>query len=709
MIEKMSRLICLFMIILSITFITKVIATTSQNEAKLAQIIAPASTIQAKIFPFQIQHGIKLFYNNTNDGPFDMPTLRVRVRYGSLLPTNPFPGLYVTNVNDTVIEATGPIDDLRLWTESTLDDNESEMDHDKILPGGGIRYVPQLYDWVGLDEMQLELIGPKTKKHDILASAIVKLDIHPDLEMKVKVVLPPNGLQTNEDEAFHPFKHDLERKAVVLVEGVARTKLISCSFMVSIGSFTPKRLYGTITEINVTLSTVEYTPEDNFNGNMNATISCYNSDDDQYDHAEFQINVDPVNDRPTISLRPDRVFVTKEDQRLNLGATANLFIVDKDARESTSSRTAVGLNVTRGKVLLHLPPPEFLGGVYVASESMSNLLFLGYIEDVNIALQYVTVSFAPDWYGRGSITITCTDEVDFGIMPMKIFYHDWIEDHIDYIVKGVNDAPIISLKRNEVELIEGEDVDSFDHFVTISDVDSDPSDVLNMTIQIEKVYGFFPGYFALDDQTMQSVDEEKETSFTLIQKTLIEISFHLESLRIVFMDNWYGFCHECVLLKVEDTHGGTVEERLSFTVHPVNDAPLVKISTNLIKVREDEESLLSSMVNITVDDADELYSQAPRLITFEVKSKYAHSIIGFKTFIPGCHVIHGDPYMKSSSDLTIQGTTTIINEALQTIYYLPPHNLEDVDTLSFQITDEYDSRDSDILEIEVIAVNDPPR
>lgn len=711
-------------------------ATTELNNQ--ASIKCPPSKLKATIFPFQIRHDIELHYNSTNDGPFDLPTLKVLVRHGTLVPTNPFPGLYVNNnKNEKVIKATGPIEDLQRWIESDgrsiLDDNtttSATMYHDQIFPGGGIKYMPPYYDWIGIDEIQLELIRPKTRtaKALVLATAKVELDIEPYLEMKLQIVLPPpndanvtaatttttsDTIQMNEDETCRTFQKDSSdfgKGVAVSIEGVARTKDISCSFMATSGKFKPKRFHGTIGQINDMMAKVVYTPKDNYNGKVHVTLSCYNDYDDQYDEGEFVINVKAVNDRPEIMIRPDRVFETKEDQRLNLGATANLFVVDLDAHESKKSRIAIDLNVTKGDIFLHLPPPEYLGGIFVSSDSMSNILLFGYIDDINIALQYATISFGADWYGIGSINIKCTDVFEFGSKPMEVFYFDWINDHIDYVVESVNDAPTVSIHKTNVEVWEGDKIASFHQLISINDVDSHSSEQLNVTIEMSEVNGLMPGYILSQNISIPVHGERSKgkLSTVFMQTNLIELPFHLKSIRPVFWEDWYGFCYECISVHVIDVHGDEVTGKLSIKVIPINDAPIFTMSRNTISTNEEEKVSLSSVIELAVHDADELYATKPILYSFKIKALNG-GLLGFDNYIAGCHIIEGDPYVELKPILTLQGSTAIINEALKTLYYKPPLNFDNAETMIFEVTDEKGLKHNDTLEIQVAGMNDPPK
>ena len=445
-------------------------------------VLTKNNRLRATIFPFVIQDGIELQYNDSKDGPYDLPVLRVEVYNGTLIPSNPFPGLYINNKNKTCIEAIGPVEDLQLWIESGRNSSDYSTKIDEyVSPGGGIRYIPPYYDWIGTASVQISFFAPNHDDGDdgdydnimnrlyvgthvsTTALATVKFHVHPFLELKLNITTSDkNNIVTSiEDEPFYPFhKRSGSDKVTVLFEGVSRNKIIQCFLEASVGIFDHSQINGTISILNQTLAGIKYVPKADYNGNVMASISCHNDEDDQHDQASFEIDVLPVNDQPTIMLHSDKVFETWEDMNILLGPYANLFIVDVDAYESEKSLLAVDLIISKGRATLHLPSPDLLGRLYVTSNSPSHLRLLGHIDEVNLALQYVSLSFPQDWYGSGTLSVTCTDMIEFGNShPMEVIYDHWLSDYVDFLVKSVNDGPKIRIKASAFENIhEGDEI-----------------------------------------------------------------------------------------------------------------------------------------------------------------------------------------------------------------------------------------------------------
>ncbi len=707
---------CLKIAILAFSWSTILVpALAKLNQPKIS-VSSLSRNLNATHFPFVVKDGIKLHYDASNDGLFDMPILAVQVFNGTLIPSNPFPGLYVNNINKTLIEATGPIEDLQLWIESGRNSTDYSNKFDEYVePGGGIRYIPPFYDWIGKAVVHFTLHAPqqKQKKNNYKipsAFAKVEMDVDPYLEMKINVTMLSNRITTVEDKLFYPF--DSESNGIgVTFENVARRKIIHCVIRSSSGIFDRTHINGTIDILNKTLADIRYTPQTNFNGKVTVTISCRDDTAKQNHRATSEIVVLPVNDPPIITSHSAKVFETWEDTSVQLGPYASLFIVDVDVRESDKALLAVDLAISAGKATLQLPPSEKLGSLYITSNSTSHLRLLGHIDQINFVLQFISLSFSQDWYGKGKLNVQCTDEIVLGDQPMEVIYGNWVSDSIDFTVKSVNDEPTILPKASLFEnIMEGDTVYFKDRGITIVDVDSRDNDPISFSIEIKAVKGIIPGRIEVEDQSISSMQTKLSSgnSSTFSVKTnLPSLYQYLESMRLVLLQDWFGICFDCISIHVIDGYGGEAKKNLTFSVQAVPDSPSLKLSTTELTSNEDEEIMFSSVMNVTVYDADVLYSNHDSMFEVIIHSSM-NGLIGLKDHVPGCYITKGRPYVDLESILSFKGSIDVITMALNSLYYIPPSDLDSSDTLSFKVVDESLLYDKIELLIKFDGIDDPP-
>ena len=680
--------------------------------------------LYAERFPFEIKYGIKLKYDDINDGMFNLPRLIIQVYNGSLFHSNPFPGLHLENKNASCIIATGSIDDLQLWITSGRNSSDyTEKADEFVEPGGGIRYNPPMYDWIGTAAIHLTLVTPNIQSEDDMPNklsssdlAIIEMDIHPYLQMRVSIDKSINYAETLEDESCFPFLQGPTHRGVkIAFEGIQRKRVISCILQASNGSFDQSIVNGTIATMNSLLTRIKYAPKGNFNGLETVIVSCHNYPENQFDQTSFGINVIPINDRPTIMIHPERVFETWEDTKITLGPYAALFIVDADVYESENALIAIALEVTMGKASLNMPSSELLGRLHVSSNSTSQLQLLGHIDELNIALQYVSMTFEKDWFGRGTLTVHCTDEIVLGNETMEIFYQNWLFDYVDFVVKNINDNPIIRTKSSLFKDINEGDTIRFDKGqLEVWDVDSGPFDTLHLTIEISAVGGVIPGRLAFPDEI-----NEKVKSFNINQNhdksilydvhgTLRELSYVLQSMQLLLMSDWFGICNKCFNVSVRDKDQGTSEQHFIFIVHPLDDAPSIALSNTSITSHEDEEIVFSRVLNITLSDVDNLFANQEEGMFEVIIQSISNATIGFKDYVPGCHIKEGSPYIDPGPRLAFLAPMSILNQAIKVMYYIPPPNLDSYDILRFRIVDEQLLHGSSELYIDFSGINDAP-
>ena len=704
-----------FVVALSIIlcYFTKPIAST--NDAEI--IISSTQTFHATLFPFEIKRGILLIYEDANDRHFDFPTFTVRVYNGSLIPSNPFPGLYINNKNRTCIEVTGPIEDIQLWIESSRNSIDHSSSRDEyVIPGGGIRYMPPYYDWIGRATVHFWLAAPN-QDDDInnvepISNEKVEISVNPLLVMKLKVISQNQIVHLREDESMRPFHHD-SNGTVISIESVARKQWIKCFLESSVGKFDRPQINGTVSTIPGSLAGVEYIPKQNFNGKVTLTITCHNIKDNQSDEVTVEMNVLPVNDPPSILMHPGPVE-TWEDATMQLGPYTGLNIVDVDARESDRARIAVDLTVSRGRAELHQPPSELLGGLYVTANSSKHIQLIGHIDKVNRALQFLVLSFHRHWHGQGALLVRCTDEVEFGSKPFEVLYGNWISANIDFVVKSVNDKPIININTTVFNhVVEGDTIFFKNEAIAITDVDSRNSDVLNFTLQIYPVNGVIPGRIAVEEnsigQNMVYIHQIQNPNWILYstRANISTLSFYIESMRLILREDWFGVCHECIRLQVTDIEGGSTEEKLTFMVQSIDDTPSIKLSTNMLISNEDQEILLSQVMNITVFDPDSLFGRKDIMYKMTIYSS-KNGLIGLNKHISGCYISSGHPYAELESMLSFSGSMKVIQEAVNSLYYSPPENLDSFDFLYLKIEDDQALYDEVELQLRFKGLNDPP-
>ncbi|MCF7810723.1 choice-of-anchor D domain-containing protein [bacterium] len=321
---------------------------------------------------------------------------------------------------------------------------------------------------------------------------------------------------------------------------------------------------GILIEIDEDTNIATLTPDPDFNGEVEVTITA---DDDDKSEAStvFIVDVISVNDPPRqVGLLPYYVIVT-----------------ENEGREEIAGLDTVFTDIDEGEIEFAFSGGEHLG--------------------VDIDGDFV-LSITPDedWVGEESFLLTIEDGIEGQRAPQREFNNNDVaylffegvnhgprrdessEVEITVDVRHVNHAPEL-LVNDPFEVTMQEDQDPLVIETPIAELFTDPD--LDYGDELEVMWDDIDGPIEL------SLDDDEE----YIIATLVEENFNGD----------YDYAITCT-----DLEGAQVALTLAFTVTPVNDPPEVVEDIQNVEVDEDEEPRLVEVVdldNIFFDvDGDEL-------------------------------------------------------------------------------------------------------
>jgi len=371
------------------------------------------------------------------------------------------------------------------------------------------------------------------------------------------------------------------------------------------------------------------------------------------------------------------------------GANA-ISVADVDAG---AAQISVTLNVSNGVLNLGgIVGITFAGG----SNGSASMTITGTQANINNALNGMT--YTPDLNFNGSdiLTITTDDQGNTGTGGAQSD-----TDTVLINITAVNDAPINTVPGAQSTNEDTAIVFSGLNAIIITDVDLGAGDelvTLNVFHGILNLNGVVGLSFATGSNGSDSM------SFS---GTLAAINTALNGMTYTPDLNYNG--SDVLVITTNDQgntgSGGDLSDTntISIQVDPVNDAPVNSVP-GALSINEDTAIVFSGVNAITVADVDAGASN------ISVTLNVSHGLLNLGGTV-GIGFTGGS---NGSASMTITGTVTAINNALNNMTYSPDANYTGSDTLTITTNDQGNTgsggalSDTNTIGITVNAANDPP-
>ena len=354
---------------------------------------------------------------------------------------------------------------------------------------------------------------------------------------------------------------------------------------------------GTLADVNAVLgSGLQYQGNLDFNGQDTITVTANdmgNSGDDpgltdgpdsEEDVESFNIDVNPINDAPVVTV-PASTPSVNEDTPLTLGGIS---VADVDVGTGVMKIT---VEATSGMLTLL----STTGLSNITGDVTNMVMFEGTLADVNAVLgSGLQYQGSLDFNGQDTVTVTANDmgntgqDVEEGLASFSV------------AVSPINDAPVVTLLATPLSLDEDT---AFIFGTPVDDVDAGTG-LLKMTVEAAN------GTIELLSMAGLSNIMGNNTSMVMFTGTQDEIN--AVSLRYQPNEDFTG--QDAITVTANDrgntgddpglTNGPDAEEDVesfNIDVNPINDAPVVTVPAVADMVAEDTPLTLSG---ISVADVD---------------------------------------------------------------------------------------------------------
>ncbi|BDA75224.1 hypothetical protein CAL7716_093900 [Calothrix sp. PCC 7716] len=463
---------------------------------------------------------------------------------------------------------------------------------------------------------------------------------------------------------------------------------------------------GTLTNINAALNGMSFKPTANYNGAASVRIitdDLGNSGAGLTTPSDKIVNitVNAVNDAP-VNTVPTAQTVKEDTNLVFNSANNNLIRVDDvDVNENPSGTVQVTLSVAKG--ILTLASTNGITFATGNTNDKPSITFTGKLIDVNNALNGLTYRGNENANGADKLTIITSDLGNVGSGSTKTD-----QKSIDITIDAVNDAPLNTVPSTQA--VE-EDKDLIfstvkGNAITVSDVDvNEGTGELEVTLSVTK------GTLTLADTTGLSflAGSSNSKPSISVKGTLSAINKALDGLAYRGNLNYNGA--DTLSINTSDLgnkgEGGVLldSKTVAINVTAVNDAP-VNIVPGQQTVKEDENLVFNSANKnaISVSDIDIPVNAGDIQVVLSVTE-------GKLTLgqITGLNV-QGN----NTNSVTLKGTQTNINNALEGLTYLGNQDFNSDDILKIVTSDLAnvglggELRKEDTVQIKITAVNDAP-
>jgi len=453
---------------------------------------------------------------------------------------------------------------------------------------------------------------------------------------------------------------------------------------------------GTVTDINLALEGMQFSPIANFNGGASLQIvsNDLNAGAQGFGGAlsassTVAITVNAVNDAPVNAVPVAQS--TNEDTAL-IFSNANGNALQVSDVDLGGNPIMVTLTVDSGALsLAQTTGLTFTAGSGSAAPSMS---FSGSVSAVNAALNGLGFTPGANFNGAVQLQVTSSD----GVLTTN--------DVVAITVNAVNDAPVLTVPGLQSV---NEDTDLPISGISISDVDVGSGAVL-VTLSAGS------GVLSLNQTTglVFAVGTGSQDSTMTFSGTLVDVNAALQSL-VFYRPNLNFSGTDTIALSVDDQGNGGAgagaalidNATITVNVNAVNDAPVLTLPAAQTVA---EEGVLS-LNTISVADVDVGAGLLEVTLTLGGAQTAGHGTLALAgttglNFAPGSAA--------NGSSMTFSGSLIDINAALGTLTYTGDLNFNGSDRLNISVNDGGSSgsggplSDSGSVAIEVTPVNDAP-
>jgi hypothetical protein len=457
---------------------------------------------------------------------------------------------------------------------------------------------------------------------------------------------------------------------------------------------------GTITAINTALNGLNFVPTTNYNGAASLQITTNDlgntgSGGPLNDTDSVSITVNTVDDAPVNTVPGPQA--TNEDTPLvfSSGNGNRISIADVDAGSTSVQMT---LTATNGTVTL----PVTTGLTIVAGvNGTSTVTVSGTTSSINTALDGLTFTPTANFNGAAQLQIVTNDQGNTGTGgPLSD------TDTISIAVNAVNDSPVNTVPGPQSTNEDTQLVFSSGNGnrISIADIDAGSSPVqVTLTATNGKITLVGTSGLAF---SMGSGTNDSTMTFT---GTVANINAALNNLNFAPTANYSGAASLQIASNDQGNtgSGGSLSDTdtFSITVNAVNDSPVNTVpgpqSTN------EDTPLVFAASNgnpIHVGDVDAASNSVHVTLT---STNGALTLSG----TAGLAIIAG---AESTNTVTVSGTITAINAALDGLTFRPTSNYNGAASLQIITNDQGNSglggplSDTDIIAITVNAVNNAP-
>ncbi|NGZ05936.1 MAG: hypothetical protein G8237_06220 [Magnetococcales bacterium] len=390
------------------------------------------------------------------------------------------------------------------------------------------------------------------------------------------------------------------------------------------------------------------------------------------------VTVTNANDAPTITL--PTALTASEETPVNLAVT----VADVDAG---SNAIQVTLSVANGTLTL---TPGSGVSVVSGSNGSAGLGFTGTLTQINAALSALTYRGATDYAGAELLTVGVDDLGNSGAGGPQT-----ASASLAFQVDPVNDAPTVSAPTAVTA----------DEDVTVSITGFAVADVDAGTGTIQATVATQQGGLTLAAGSGVTITSGADGAASITMTgTLAQINAAIATLAYRSQTDYAG--SETVSVSVSDQgntgSGGaqTASGSVTFTVAAVNDAPTIAQPTNL-SVNEDAPLTFTTL---SVADVD-VGSGTMQLTLAATNGTLTLAAGSGVTLVAG-----GD----HTANLTITGTLTQVNSALNGLIYQGNSNYYGAESITLTVSDQGNTGTggaqsaSATLSVTVIPVNDGP-
>ncbi len=622
----------------------------------------------------------------------ELSELSIRISNGTIQHLDTYPGLWVQTKSSVAAVITGLVDDIR----SYFDD-------------GMVAVNPPSPNWVGVASVHFGLNDGR--KQNQASSSILQLNFDPQIEFKIRISHESIDLLEDESVLF------ADRTVTISVEHMLAVRNINCQVGAKQGTTHPGFINGTVSSIVQMFQSIAYRPSENFNGMDTIFLDCENNLD-QVCSISLSMNVQAVNDLPKIIMPKKKELKIDEDIPYTFGG-AGIYISDVDAREQADALVAVDLQLDIGSIIL--PHVSRLGGIRTMrrdSASASHLRMIGHLDDVNMAMQFLTLVFPSDWFGNALLFIKSIDSVHFDMKMKEIrFEDDWVTDHFTFHVQNVNDAARILVNKEKIANFKQGDIVRFDEgAIQVIDTDGKSDDIylFRWTLKVG-VASTLPGKFVparVENGDIvtggQQLDVTHNTVSILEQRgTLSELN-DFKHFQLVLNEHWFGDIYG-LTLEVVDSSGGSAIERIIVSVAKVNTCPVFNALNHNLTTEEDSPLDLSSIFKLVDPREGKVINDIVNVFKLKIMTKMGGLLL-LNSVIEGSHLLNSMDIDEPQSELQMKGPISVLNNALaSSLFYTPPPDMDTFDILSLSV---YDSSnhicDQMKVHIDIEEVNDAP-